>query len=163
MSKIGNYCGSGPLYWWIWPFVLDTTSVLVGKLPSGGYFSPKSPSWKWEIVYILDFNKKCQNLIIPVDLVLCTGYNLCASRQASLRGLFFTKKSVLKMRIRYFLNFNKKCQKMIIHVDLALCAGYNLWASRQHTLRGSFFAKKSVLKTRKMEYLDFSYEDINFW
>ena len=30
----------------IWPFVLDTTSVLVGKLPSGGYFSPKSPSWK---------------------------------------------------------------------------------------------------------------------
>ena len=53
-------------------------------------------------------------MIIHVDLVLCTGYNLCASRQASLRGLVFTKKSVLKMRIRYFLNFNKKGQQIVI-------------------------------------------------
>ena len=60
-----------------------------------------------------------------MDLALCTGYNLCASRQASLRGLFFTKKSVLNMRIRHFLNFNKKCQNLIIHVDLAFCTGYN--------------------------------------
>ena len=29
---------------YVWPFVLDTTSVLVGGAPSGGYFSPKSPS-----------------------------------------------------------------------------------------------------------------------
>ena len=27
----------------VWPFVLDTTSVLVGGAPSGGYFSPKKP------------------------------------------------------------------------------------------------------------------------
>ena len=51
------------------------TSVLVGGAASGGYFSPKSPSWKWEIRYFLNFNKKCQKLIIIVDLALCTGYN----------------------------------------------------------------------------------------
>ena len=60
-----------------------------------------------------------------MDLALCTGYNLCASRRRTLRGLFFTKKSVLKMRIRYVLIFNKKCQNLIIIVDLALCTGYN--------------------------------------
>ena len=94
-------------------------------------------------------------MIIPVDLVLCTGYNHCASRQASLRGLFFAKKSVLEMRIRYFLNFNKKCQNLIIHLDLALCTGYNLCASRQASLRGLFFAQKSVLKMRNSVYPGF--------
>ena len=79
-------------------------------------------------------------------LALCTGYNLCASRRRTLRGLFFTKKSVLKMRIRYVLILNKKCQNLIIIVDLALCTGYNLCASRRRTLRGLFSAKKSVLK-----------------
>ena len=64
-------------------------------------------------------------MIIIVDLALCTGYNLCASRRRTLRGLFFTKKSVMKMRIRYVLNFNKKCQNLLIIVDLALCTGYN--------------------------------------
>ena len=84
---------------------LDPTSVLVGGASSGGYFSPKSPSWKWEIVYFLDLNKKCQNLIIHVDLALCAGYNLCASRRRTLRGLFFTKKSILKMRNKVFPEF----------------------------------------------------------
>ena len=36
--------------------------------------------------------------VIIVDLVLCAGSNLCASRQRTLRGLFFAKKSFLKMR-----------------------------------------------------------------
>ena len=103
----------------------------------------------------MNFNKKCQILIIPVDLVLCTGYNLCASRQASLRGLFFAKKSVLKFGMVDFLDFNKKCQNLIIHVDLALCTGYNLCASRQASLRGLFFAQKSVLKMGNSVYPGF--------
>ena len=94
--------------------------------------------------------------IIIVDLGLCTGYNLCASRRRTLRGLFFTKKSVLKMRIRYVLNFNKKCQNLIIIVDLALCTGYNLCASRRRTLRGLFFTKKSVLEMRIRYFLNFN-------
>ena len=56
-------------------------------------------------------------MIIILDLALCTGYNLCASRRRTLRGLFFTKKSVLKMGIVDILDFNKKCKKSIIIVD----------------------------------------------
>ena len=48
-----------------------------------------------EVRKIIFENKKCQKMIIIVDLALCTGYNLCASRQRTLRGLFFTRKSVL--------------------------------------------------------------------
>ena len=62
-------------------------------------------------------------LMIIVDLALCTGYSLCASRRRTLRGLFFAKKFVLKLGIVDFLDFNKKCQKLIIIVDLALCTG----------------------------------------
>ena len=58
--------------------------------------------------------------MIIVDLALCAGYNLCASRRRTLRGLFFTKKSVLKMGIVVILEFNKKYQKSIIIVDLGL-------------------------------------------
>ena len=68
-------------------------------------------------VKILVFGSKYG--IFVLCLALCTGYNLCASRRRTLRGLFFAKKSVLEMRIRYFLNFNKKCQNLIIIVDLA--------------------------------------------
>ena len=46
----------------------DPTSVLVGGAPSGDYSSPKNPSWKLEIMYFLDVTKKCQKLIISVDL-----------------------------------------------------------------------------------------------
>ena len=58
--------------------------------------------------------------MIIVDLALCAGPNLCASRRRTLRGLFFTKKSVLKMGIVDILDFNKKCQNSIIIVDLGL-------------------------------------------
>ena len=75
MLKFDNYCGSGPLYWWIWPFVLDTTSVLVGGAPSGGLFFAKKSVLEMRTRYFLNFNKKCQILIIHVDLALCTGYN----------------------------------------------------------------------------------------
>ena len=78
----------------------------------GSFFAKKSVL-KLGIVDFLDFNKKCQILIIPVDLGLCTGYNLCASRRRTLRGLFFTKKSVLKLEIVDFLDFIKKCQILI--------------------------------------------------
>ena len=61
-----------------------------------GLFFAKRSVLKLGIVDSLDFNKRCQILIIPVDLALCTGYNLCASRRRTLQGLFFTKKSVLK-------------------------------------------------------------------
>merc|ERR1712139_149298 len=37
--------------------------------------------------------------IFVLCLALCTGYNLCASRRRTLRGLFFTKKAVLKLGI----------------------------------------------------------------
>ena len=98
----------------------DPTSVLVGGALSGGYFSPKSPIWKWEIVDFLEFDEQFQNLIIIVDLclwwkcyflitivdlALCAGSNLCASRRRTLRGLFFTKKSVLEMRNIWFPGF----------------------------------------------------------
>merc|ERR1712139_153391 len=43
--------------------------------------------------------------IFVLCLALCTGYNLCASRRRTLRGLFFTKKSVLKMRNSGFPGF----------------------------------------------------------
>ena len=73
-----------------------------------GLFFAKKSVLKLGIVDFLDFNKKCQILIIPVDLGLCTGYNLCASRRRTLRGLFFTKNSVLKLEIVDFLDFNNK-------------------------------------------------------
>merc|ERR1712138_29994 len=61
-----------------------------------GLFFAKKSVLKLGILDFLDFYKKYQILIIPVDLGLCAGYNLCASRRRTLRGLFFTKKSVLK-------------------------------------------------------------------
>ena len=60
-----------------------------------------------------------------MELALCIGYNLCASRRCTLRGYFSPKSPFWKWEIRYFLNFNKKWQKIIIIVDLALCTGYN--------------------------------------
>ena len=80
------------------PPLWDPTSVLVGGAPSGDHFSPKSPSWKWEIVDFLDFNEKYYFLMIIEGLALCAGSSLCASRQRTLRGLFFTKKSVLMLK-----------------------------------------------------------------
>ena len=55
----------GTLFWWFRGHLNfhdlgvlgDPTSVLVGSVPSGGYVSPKSPSWKREVRYFLEFNK----------------------------------------------------------------------------------------------------------
>ena len=46
------------------PPLWDPTSVLVSGAPSGVYFSPSSPFWKWEIVDILEFNNKWQSNVI---------------------------------------------------------------------------------------------------
>ena len=65
----------------------------------------------WDIwVKILVFGSKYR--IFVLCLALCTGYNLCASRRRTLRGLFFTKKSVLKLEIMDFLDFNKKMSNL---------------------------------------------------
>ena len=66
----------------------------------------------------LYFNKNVNKNIIPVDLALRTGCNLCASRQRSLQGLFFTKIAVLKLGNKDFLESNEKCNVFVIPVDL---------------------------------------------
>ena len=101
------------------PPLWDPTSVLVGGAPSGDYFSPKSPFWKWELRYFLIFNKTCQSLIIIVDLALCTGYNICGGAPS---GGYFSR-PFWKLGIRYLLNLHRTCQNLMIIVDLALCTG----------------------------------------
>ena len=83
---------------------LDPTRGAGGIEPGAWGCEPSS----WPLGQICHTNltwpkNKCQILIIPVDLGLCTGYNLCASRRRTLRGLFFTKKSVLKSGSKVFL------------------------------------------------------------
>ena len=110
--------GQVRLVWQIWPSgqELGSQPQAPGSIPlaplvgsnlcasrrrtlRGLFFAQKSVL-KLGIVDFPDFNKKCQILIIPVDLGLCTGYNLCASRRRTLQGLFFTRKSVLKTQNR---------------------------------------------------------------
>ena len=78
------------------------------------------------------------------------GSNLVASRQRTLRGLFFAKKSVLKMRNSGIPGFLWKCWMWIIMADLALCAGSNIRASRQHTLR--FLATSPFWKWETVDF-----------
>ena len=58
----------------------------------------------WDIYVMYGILVLCMGYLI-VDLAFCTGYNLCASRRRTLRGLFFAKKSVLKMRNSVFPGF----------------------------------------------------------
>jgi len=94
----------------------DPTSVLVGSVSSGGYFSPKSPFWKWGIMDFLDVNEKYKNLIIIVDLAPYTWYNLCASRRHTLWGLFLPRSPFWKWEIIDFLDFYETSYLLIILV-----------------------------------------------
>ena len=115
--------GQDWLDWQIWPSgrELHSQSQAPGSIPPSplvgsnlcasrrrtlrGSFIAKKSVLKLGIADFLDFNKKCEILIIPIDLGFCTGYNLCASRRRTLRGLLFAKKSVLKMRNKVFPEF----------------------------------------------------------